>query len=100
MEIKSILKLGASWCQPCHEFSKTFNKVAEMEEYKNIKFKEIDIEEDEDGELLVEKYSIRNVPTTLILGENDELIYKLSGNISLEDFIVILESAIRNKQNG
>lgn len=100
MKIQTIIKCGASWCQPCHVFSKTFNKVAEMEEYKDIKFKEIDIEEDEDGELLVEKYSIRNVPTTLILGENDELIYKLSGNISLEDFIVVLENAIQNKQNG
>ena len=94
MVIKRILKLGASWCQPCHVFSKTFNKVAEMEEYKGIEFKEIDIEEDEDGELLVEKFGIRNVPTTLILDENDELIYKLSGNLPLNDFTEVINDAL------
>lgn len=94
MEIKKIVKLGADWCQPCHVFAKTFEKVAEMEEYKNIEFKQIDIEEDDDAEMLVEKFNIRNVPTTLILGENDELIYKLSGNISLEDFISVLNNAM------
>ena len=93
-EIKKIVKLGVAWCQPCHVFAKTFEKVAEMEEYKNIEFKQIDIEEDDDAEMLVEKFNIRNVPTTLILGENDELIYKLSGNVSFEDFISVLNNAM------
>ena len=94
MKINRIIKLGASWCQPCHVFAKTFEKVAEMEEYKGIEFKQIDIEEDEGAELLVEKFGIRNVPTTLILGENDELIYKLSGNIPLNDFTEVINNAM------
>lgn len=92
--IKTIIRIGASWCQPCHVFAKTFEKVAEMEEYNGIKFEQIDIEEDENAELLVEKFSIRSVPTTLILGENDELIYKLSGNLPLKDFTEIINNAL------
>jgi thiol-disulfide isomerase/thioredoxin len=94
MEVKKIIKCSASWCQPCHVFAKTFEKVAEMEEYNGIKFEQIDIEEDENAELLVEKFSIRSVPTTLILGENDELIYKLSGNLPLKDFTEIINNAL------
>ena len=95
MEVKRILKLGAQWCQPCHVFAKTFEKVAEMEQYKDIKFEQIDIEEDENAETLVEKFGIRNVPTTLILGENDELIYKLSGNLPLQDFTEVINDALK-----
>ena len=95
MEVKRILKLGAQWCQPCHVFAKTFEKVAEMEEYKDIEFKQIDIEEDENADILVEKFGIRNVPTTLILGENDELIYKLSGNIPLQGFTEVINDALK-----
>ena len=74
MKIKRVLKLGAIWCQPCHVFGKTFEKVAEMEKYNGIEFKEVDIENDDDAELLVEKFGVRNVPTTLILDEEDNLI--------------------------
>ena len=95
MEVKRILKLGTQWCQPCHVFAKTFEKVAEMEEYKDIEFKQIDIEEDENADILVEKFGIRNVPTTLILGENDELIYKLSGNIPLQGFTEVINDALK-----
>ena len=92
--VKRIIKLGASWCQPCHVFAKTFEQVSEMEQYKDIKFEQMDIEEDENAEVLVEKFGIRNVPTTLILSENDELIYKLSGNMPLKDFTEVIDNAI------
>ena len=94
MKINRIIKLGASWCQPCHVFAKTFEKVAEMEKYNGIEFKEVDIENDEDAEILVEKFGIRSVPTTLILDEEDNLIYKLIGNVSMNDFTDVLDKAI------
>lgn len=91
-----ILKFSASWCGPCRVFANTFKKVSEMEKYKDIEFKSIDIEEDE-GELYVEKYNIKSVPTILILDENDKIIYKLSGNIPLDDFISMINNAMEQK---
>jgi thiol-disulfide isomerase/thioredoxin len=98
MKIKRVLKLGAIWCQPCHVFGKTFEKVAEMEKYNGIEFKEVDIENDDDAELLVEKFGVRNVPTTLILDEEDNLIYKLIGNVSMNDFTDVLDKAINGTE--
>jgi thioredoxin-related protein len=76
-------------------FAKTFEKVSEMEEYKDIEFKSLDVEEDEDGELMSEKFNIKSVPSTVLLDENDELIYKISGNISLTDFTSIINDAMK-----
>jgi thioredoxin-related protein len=77
-------------------FANTFKKVSEMEKYKDIEFKSIDIEEDE-GELYVEKYNIRSVPTILLLDEDDNIIYKLSGNIPLDDFVSMINNAMEQK---
>lgn len=94
--IKKIVDAKASWCGPCRVFANTFKKVSEMEKYKDIEFKSIDIEEDE-GELYVEKYNIRSVPTILLLDEDDNIIYKLSGNIPLDDFVGIINNAMEQK---
>ena len=95
--VKNIIKLSASWCQPCKVFATTFHNVEKMEEYKDITFKDVDIEEDEEGEVLAAKYQVRSVPTTLLLDENDNLIYKISGNISQKDFIEIINNTLNNE---
>ena len=91
-----VVDCSASWCGPCRVFANTFKKVSEMEKYKDIEFKSIDIEEDE-GELYVEKYNIRSVPTILLLDEDDNIIYKLSGNIPLDDFVSMINNAMEQK---
>ncbi len=96
-KVKKIIKLSTTWCGPCRAFGSTFHRVSEMEEYKGIEFKEIDIEKDEDGELLAEKYQVRSVPTTVLLDENDELIYKLMGNVPESDFINVINEALKDR---
>ena len=49
-KVKKIIKLSTTWCGPCRAFGSTFHRVSEMEEYKDIEFKEIDIEKDETGD--------------------------------------------------
>ena len=98
MKVSKVIKCSAVWCQPCRVFAKTFEKVAEMEKYNGIEFKEVDIENDEGAEILVEKFGIRSVPTTLILDEEDNLIYKLIGNVSMNDFTDVLDKAINGTE--
>lgn len=96
-KVKKIIKFSAIWCQPCRVYATTFHKVEEMEEYKDIKFMEIDIENDDNGEILAEKYQIRSVPTTILLDENDELIYKIIGNVPQKDLISTINEALKDK---
>ena len=76
--VKEIYKMSAKWCAPCHVYAKTFNEVKNDAKYKGIEFKEFDIEERED---LTEKYKIRNIPTTIFLDENNNVMQTISGNI-------------------
>ena len=59
-------------------------------------FKEIDIEKDEDGEVLAEKYQVRSVPTTVLVDEDGEPIYKVMGNIPEKDFITIINESLKD----
>jgi thiol-disulfide isomerase/thioredoxin len=96
-KVKKIMKLSTSWCAPCRVYASTFHKVKEMDEYKDIEFKEIDIENDEDGEILAEKFQVRSVPTTILLDENDELIYKVMGNIPQKDLTNLINEALKDR---
>lgn len=92
--VKRIIKLSATWCAPCRFYAETFKKVSEKDEFKDIEFEAMDIESDE-AEELVNKFSVRNVPTTLILGENDDLIYKVIGNVKENELVDIINDALK-----
>ncbi len=91
--IKKVIKLSASWCFPCKMYAKTFEEVSQNEEFKDITFEEIDIEENEDA---AEKYLVRSVPATVVLDENDRVIHKASGNLTKNN----LEEILRGNFNG
>lgn len=93
--VKQIIKLSAQWCAPCRFYAETFHKVSEKEEFKDIEFKALDIENDEEAEPLVNKFGVRGVPTTLIMDENGELIYKLTGNLREADLVEAINDAIK-----
>lgn len=91
--IKKVIKLSASWCFPCKMYAKTFEEVSQNEEFKDITFEEIDIEENED---VTEKYLVRSVPTTVVLDEDDRVIHKASGILTKNN----LEEILRGNFNG
>lgn len=92
-----VIKLSAQWCAPCRFYAETFHKVSENEEFKDIEFKALDIENDEEAEPLVNQFGVRGVPTTLIMGEDGKLIYKLTGNIKESDLIAAINEAIKKQ---
>jgi thiol-disulfide isomerase/thioredoxin len=76
-----VIKFSAPWCGPCKVYAETFKKIQVCEEFKNDDFLEINVEEDDDA--LTDKYSIKSVPTTIVLNENSE-VKKIVGAISFD----------------
>ena len=95
-KIKKIYEFGASWCGPCKAYGPVFKRVSDMEEFTGIEFKQIDVDSDE-GEELSEKFQVRNVPTTLIIGDNEELKFRLVGNIPENDLVKLIRD--NNKED-
>lgn len=93
--LKTIVKLSAQWCGPCKVYANTFHRVKNSDEFKNLEFKEIDIENDEEGEIMVSKYGIRSVPTTLMLDENNEVVYKVMGNVPESELTKLINEALK-----
>ena len=97
-KVKKVMRIGASsWCAPCRLYAPTFKKVSEMEEYSDITFESVEIDDGKDHDLELAKFEIKSVPTTILLDENDEPIYKLMGNIPLKDLIDIINEALKDR---
>lgn len=71
-----VLKFSASWCGPCRAYKPTFEKVSKMDEFSDIQFEEIDVDDNED---LAIKYGVRGVPATIFVNNKDEMIDRLAG---------------------
>lgn len=65
-----LLLFSADWCGPSKRFKKEINEAG----ITNYSLIDVDHEEE-----LAEKYSIRNIPTTLLISENGEIIRKWVG---------------------
>ena len=90
--IKTIIKFSALWCAPCQTFHTTFMRVSGYDEFKDIEFKEIDVESNE-GIDLAEKYHINSLPTTILFDEKGNTRYTLLCNVSEKSFIDVINKA-------
>jgi thiol-disulfide isomerase/thioredoxin len=95
--VKKVLEIGASWCAPCKAYAPVFKRVSEMEEFKDVTFETLEIDDDEDHDLEVEKLGIKSVPTTILLDENNEPIYKLMGNVPEKDLIELITKCLNER---
>ena len=95
--VKKVLKFSAEWCVPCKLYSKTFHEVSNNDLFKNIIFENVDIEENDD---LTEKYKIRSVPTTILLDENDNVLFTIHGNVSKNMLIEEINNLNNEKCNS
>ena len=98
-----ILNFWATWCAPCKDEMPSLDKLQEIEGifiypinmedknlnnvdkfYKDLKIKNLNVYFDQ-GLKLVKVFTLRGVPTTIILNKNKEMIARISGSIDFED---------------
>lgn len=80
--MKEVLKFSAAWCGPCQALSMTIKSQDDW----GVNIKEVDIDDNLD---LAAQYSIRSVPTLVMLEDGKEVSRK-SGALNakqLKDFI-------------
>lgn len=65
-----LLKYYADWCAPCKQQAKL------LEDFTDIPVISYDVEEDPD---MANKYNIRNLPTMILLDDNDNELHRFTG---------------------
>ena len=96
-KVNKIKKFSASWCMPCRVFAPTFKKVSEMDEFKEITFETIQLDDGDDHDVDIEKFGVKSIPTTILLDENDEPIYKLMGNVPEKDLVDLINQCLKDR---
>jgi thioredoxin 1 len=74
---KKVILFSGSWCKPCQLYKPTFEQVRAS---LPLSFETIDVDS---GHPYITEYSIRNVPTTVVVEANGT-IRKQSGNMSAD----------------
>lgn len=95
--LKKVTKVSAKWCPPCRLYAETFKKVSEDPEFKDITFTNVDIDDDSTDEAFLERYMVKTVPTTLLLDEEDNLLYKMTGNVSEAMLREVIQGPVSGK---
>lgn len=91
-----VNKFSAEWCEPCKVMGKTFEKIKELTEFKDVEFNEYDVDDDSSADL-VQKFQIRNIPTIIICDENNEQLGKIVGVVNES---LLVQAINDNRNNG
>jgi thioredoxin 1 len=83
--MKELIVFTASWCKPCQALKQTINTSSLVS--LNIPIKYVDIDSDTESVL---EYQIRSVPT-LILKDQDTVLKRHSGALSVNDLLKFVE---------
>lgn len=73
--MKKLLYFGASWCGSCRQLLPVVQQEAPAKGY-DLEVLDMD---DEDGEFFADKYSVRGLPTIIVL-ENGKEVKRAVGN--------------------
>ena len=75
-----VLDFYADWCNPCKALAPVLDKVLEE---KKLNLTKINIEED-DADMSV-KYNVRNIPTVVVVDDNDNELKRFTGTMTETD---------------
>lgn len=95
-KLKTVIETYSESCGMCKAYEKTFDNVSNMECYSNIEFKKINLSNEENWDL-IDRYGIRNVPSTLFLDNNGVLLMMLSGLQTEDKLIETINTLINNE---
>lgn len=84
-----ILDFYADWCVPCKSFAPTFAKVSKN--YPEVAFGKVNTEKEH---LLTEDFSIRSIPTIVVLKQKTIILEK-SGAMFEHSLIDLVEAALK-----
>lgn len=70
----TVYDFYADWCNPCKSLASILEKVTSE---RNIEVKKINIEEDMED--LAIEYGIRNIPTVIVIDDNDNELKRFTG---------------------
>lgn len=93
-----FVDLYTSWCIPCKVMADNIFPDLMLGQFMNERFVcvKYDTDKDEDGKMLMEKFSVRAYPTFLILNVNQELENQIVGGVEKpEEFRVKVEEALK-----
>lgn len=85
----NVIKFSAEWCGPCKTMAPLFEKASKQ--FPEINFLDSDVEEDIE---LTERYHIRNVPTIVVVDDNDNEVSRVSGSLSYMQLCNFIEKAV------
>lgn len=78
---KVVVKFYADWCGNCRLFAPKFNRMSEKEEYKDVKFLDVNAETSPEARKMA---NVKNLPTFAVF-KNGELV--VSDFTSKEDVV-------------
>lgn len=82
----TVKRFTASWCMPCRVLAPQFKQFEQ--EYENIKFDTIDVEE---NPLAAQLYEIRSVPTVIVEKDN-QIVERIVGLSTKQKYVTLLDS--------
>lgn len=83
MENSRLLKFEASWCAPCRHMTPIVEGVLNDSVYSDVELVSVNID-DEVGQEAARQFSVRNIPTLVLLDDNNQVVNTLVGTASAD----------------
>lgn len=78
-----LMKFWAEWCAPCRYMEPVVKGILEDGSYPDVELVSVNIDE-ESGSELAGKFSIKSIPTLVLLDDNNQVVNTLIGTASEE----------------
>ena len=85
-----VIKVMSDWCGPCKLLGQTFEEIDDGEDFNNIKFLEMNVEEAVET---CPKYAIRAIPTVLVFSKGEVIGKPRIGAMQMAQVVSYLETS-------
>ena len=87
----TMIDFWAQWCVPCKMIGPTLDKIDE--ENPRVSLLKLNVD-DEENKGLLEEFSIRSIPTVILVNKSGEVLDRMTGNQTKEKIQEILSNHI------